>query len=78
MMEIVEIAKLGAQVCLDALLLWIVIRYLPKRDEMFTNAVRTNTKAMNRMTTVLVSQMTGSNQEKLDVHDNIMKEEDEE
>ncbi len=77
-MELVEIAKLGAQVCLDALLLWIVIRYLPKRDEMFTSAVNSNTKAMNRMTTVLVSQMTGSHQEKLDARDKIMNEDGEE
>lgn len=76
-MDFVEIAKLGAQVCLDVLLLWLVIRYLPQRDEMFTKALQSNTKAMNRLTTVLVSQFQGSSQDKLDIHDKIMSNNEE-
>ena len=71
-MDIVEVAKLGAQVCLDVLLLWLVIRYLPKRDEMFAQAMQSNTKAMNRLTNVLVSNLTGSSKERLEIHDKIM------
>lgn len=52
-MEILSLAELGAQVVLDAILLWLVMKYLPSRDKVFTQELRTHTEEMKKHTAQL-------------------------
>ena len=70
-MEFFEIADLGSNVVVAFMLIWIVTQYLPKRDKDFTHSLTLHTKAMNRLTTVLLTYLEISTNEKLQLHDEI-------
>ena len=60
-MEIVNLAELGAQVVLDAIVLWLVVKYLPSRDKAFTQEMqklgtemKNHTAQLNRIVNAIV------------------------
>ena len=73
-MEFFEIADLGSNVVIAGMLVWIVTQYLPNRDKDFTRSLNRYTSAINRLTTVLLTHLEISAKEKLQVHDEIMKQ----
>ena len=56
-MEFVSLAELGAQVCLDAIVLFLVCKYLPDRDKQFLEAITQHTQQMNRLVNLWVNQL---------------------
>ena len=76
MMDLVSIAELGTQVVLDAILLWLVIKYLPKRDEQFTKEIRNLTTQLHRLVSAFILTMDDDDKRKQKLSDNIFEEDD--
>ena len=77
-MEVVQIAELGAQVSLDAILLWLIMRYLPNRDQLMVTELRAQTDAINRLVTIWVEEIKklGVNAHPVEMRDRVVKGEE--
>lgn len=71
MMDFVEIAKLGSQVVLDGLLLWLVMKYLPRRDEKFMVELQRHTAQLNRLVKAFVLSLDDDDQKRHKLTDEI-------
>lgn len=74
-MEVMQIAELGAQISLDAILLWLVMKYLPNRDAMLVSELKSQTDAINRLVTLWVGEIkkTGINSHPVEMRDRVIK-----
>ena len=84
-MELLSLAELGAQVVLDAILLWLVVKYLPQRDKQFTDELKNHhqemknhTAQLNRLVTAVVLLLDDDDKTRHEVSDNIFKKDDKE
>ena len=77
-MEVMQIAELGAQVSLDAILLWLIMRYLPNRDQLMVTELRAQTDAINRLVTIWVGELKklGANGHPVEMRDRVVKGEE--
>ena len=77
-MDFLSLAELGAQVVLDVILLWLVIKYLPKRDEQFTREIRNLTGQINRLVSAVILTMDDDDKKRHQLSDDILKQEEQE
>ena len=74
-MELVEVAKLGSQVVLDAIVLWLVIKYLPNRDRMFMEEMKRHTRQLNRLVNAFILLLDDDDKKRQKMSDEIFKDE---
>ena len=73
-MEFVSLAELGAQVCLDAIVLFLVCKYLPDRDKQFLEAITRHTQQMNKLVNLWVNQLGEAEKTKQETSDKVFKD----
>ena len=73
-MEIMELAKLGSQVVLDGIVLWLVVRYLPNRDKMFAEELRKHTAQLNRLVQAFVLSLDEDDRRRHKLSDDIFED----
>ena len=56
-MELLNIAELGAQVVLDVILLFLVTKYLPQRDEKFIERLESHNRILARLVSHVVKSL---------------------
>lgn len=75
-MEIVSLAELGAQVCLDGIVLFLVCKYLPDRDKQFLDAINQHTRQMNRLVNLWTNQLNADDKKRQERSDEVFKKDD--
>ena len=73
-MEMVELAKLGSQVVLDAILLWLVIKYLPNRDKQFMEEMRKHSRQLNRLVQAFILILDDDDKKRQKMSDDIFSD----
>ena len=75
-MDFVTLAELGAQVTLDVIVLWLVVRYLPRRDMMFMEEMKRHTRQLNRLVQAFVLLLDDEDKKRQKLSDEIFEDSD--
>ena len=75
-MEILNIAELGAQVVLDAIVLWLVVKYLPNRDKEFLEMMHKHHRTLNRLSTAVINMLPDNGKARQDMSDEIFDDDE--
>ena len=73
-MDFVSIAELGSQIVLDAILLFLVTRYLPKRDADFIERLESHNRIMARLVSHVVKSLPPEQQAQEEEIDKIISD----
>lgn len=74
-MDMFKLTELGSQVCLDGLLLYLITRYLPEKDNKLMRELNRMSRSIDRLVTLWTSEMRPSNgRKRLELSDKIKKE----
>ena len=75
-MDFVTLAELGAQVTLDAILLWLVVRYLPRRDMLFMEEMKRHSRQLNRLVQAFILILDDEGKRRQNLSDEIFRDTD--
>lgn len=71
-MDMFKLTELGSQVCLDGLLLYLITRYLPEKDNKLMRELNRMSNAIDRLVTIWASEMRPENgRKRLELSDKI-------
>lgn len=76
-MDMFKLTELGSQVCLDGLLLYLITKYLPEKDNKLMRELNRMSKSIDRLVTIWVNELKPSNGRKqLELSDKIKGKQD--
>ena len=75
-MELLNIAELGAQVVLDAIVLSLVVKYLPNRDKEFLEMMHKHHRTLNRLSTAVINMLPEKAKDRQDISDEIFDDDE--